>query len=104
MTCFLINGSFVVAMLLMVPGALLGGRAQRHRVTDAPPRRSWRDGWDLFRPELFTERGNQLRRIGLRLSWIGAVYILTYVTLIFSLRAASMGTCSFQLCAHCSPA
>ncbi len=96
MTCFLINGSFVVAMLLMVPGALLGRRAQRHRVSDAPPRRFWRDGWDLFRPELFTERGNQLRRIGLRLSWIGAAFLLTCVTLIFALRGDRVGICWFQ--------
>src|SRR6266705_2131614 len=96
MTCLLITGSFVVAMRFMVPAALLARRAQRRRVADARARRFWGDGGDLFRPELFTERGNQLRGIGLRLSWIGAAFLLTCVTLIFALRGDRVGICWFQ--------
>ena len=96
MTCFLINGGFTLAMLGMLPGAILSLLAQRNRAPGAPPRRYWRDGWDLFRPDLFTERGNQLRRLGLGFSWTGAAFLLVCIALIFTLRGDRQGLCWFQ--------
>ena len=96
MTCFLVNGSFLLAMLTILPGGILGVLAQRNRAPNAPPPQFWRQGWDLFRPALFTERGNQFRRLGLILTWTGAALLLVCVTLLFMLRGDSLGICWFQ--------
>lgn len=96
MTCFLVNGSFLCAMLCLLPGGILGLLAQRHRSPDAPPRQYWRDGWDLFRPGFFTERGNQLRRLSLVFTWTGAALLLICVGLLFALRGDRLGICWFR--------
>jgi hypothetical protein len=96
MTCLVVNGSFLLAMLGMLPGAILSLVAQRNRAPGAPPRRYWRGGWDLFRPNLFTERGNQLRRVSLAFSWTGAAFLLLCVLLIFIFRGDREGLCWFQ--------
>ena len=96
MTCLFVNGSFILAMLGIVPGGVFGLMAQHHRALDAPPRRFWRDGWDLFRPAVFTEPGNQLRRRSLTFSLVGAAFLLMCVALIFLLRGDQPGLCWFQ--------
>ena len=96
MTCLLVNGAFILAMLGIVPGGILGLLAQQNRAPDAPRRRFWRDGWDLFRPTLFTHRGNHLRRMSLASSWIGAGFLVICLILLFSLRGDQRGICWFQ--------
>jgi len=83
-------------MLGAVPGGILGLLAQRNRAPGAPPRRYWRDGWDLFRPSLFTDRGNHLRRLSLAFTWAGAGFLLVCIALIFMLRGDHLGVCWFQ--------
>lgn len=96
MTCLLVNGSFVLAMLAGIPGAIFNLAAQRNRASTAPPYSYWRSGRDLFKPELFTELGNRYRRIGLGLTWTAAVFIVICATLIFTLRGDRPGICWFQ--------
>ena len=96
MTCFLVNGTLIVAMLGMWPGAILGLIAQRNRAPDAPPRRYWRGGWDFFHPNLFTDRGNRLRRLSLAFTWTGAAFLLVCVILILTFRGDRPGLCWFQ--------
>ena len=96
MTCFAVNGTFLLALVGMIPGAIAGLLAQRNRAPTAPPRRYWRDGWDLFSPALFTPRGNQLRRLSLAFTWAGAAFLVICVTLIFALRGDQLGICWFQ--------
>jgi len=83
-------------MLGILPGGIFTLLARNHRAASAPPRRFWRDGWDLFHPGLFTERGNQFRRAGLILTWSGAAFLLTCVALLFLLRGERLGICWFQ--------
>jgi hypothetical protein len=97
MTCFVVNRSFIVAMLGLVAGGILQLRALRNRAPGAPPRRRyWYDGLDLYRPNLFTERGNQLRRLSLAFTWTGAAFLLVCLGLIFTLRGDRQGLCWFQ--------
>ncbi len=96
MTCLLVNGSFVAAMLTGIPGAILNLAAQRNRAPNAPPYSYWRSGRDLFKPDLFTERGNRFRRLGLGFTWTATGFLLICVTLIFALRGDRLGICWFQ--------
>jgi hypothetical protein len=96
MICLLVNGSFVIAFFGGVAGAVCNFLAQRNRAPNAPPGGYWRGGWDIFRPNVFTERGNHFRRLSLILNGIAAAFLLTCLTLIFTQRGDQSGLCWFQ--------
>ena len=74
MTCFIINGTFTIAVLLAVIGAVFARRAHANRSPDAPPTRLWLADWDLYRPQLFTPLGNSYRQIAVKMSWTAAAF------------------------------
>lgn len=64
------------------------GRANRHRAREAPPAEGW-DSIDLFRPDLYTEEGNRLRRIALILAFPVPIAWTLFVVLLTHLVAGS---------------
>ncbi|SRR5258708_37669906 len=103
MSCFFVNGSFVVAFLGGVTGTVFSLVAQRNRAPDAPPGSYWRSGWDLFRPRVFTARGNDFRRRALVFNGLAAALLLICVTIIFTQRGDQLGLCWLQILGRPQP-
>jgi hypothetical protein len=96
MNCMIINLLFVVGGLLIVASVIARWMAWQARLPSTPERLFWVDPLSLFRASLYSDQGNRVRRIAVRLAALGASVFTLSLVLFFAFEdAGSAGACWF---------
>ena len=91
MTCGTINVLFVPGALLIAASVAARRLAWQYRLPTTPGSLFYTNPMSFFKKELYSERGNRIRRVALAIAAVGASLFLASLALYFVYRSRGLG-------------